>query len=66
MTEQQAALLLRGFIWVLLLVSFGLIMAGQNNAGMILAGISLILNLVLQRDSVRQPLIDRLTGRRKR
>jgi hypothetical protein len=32
----------------------------------ILAAISLVLNIALQRDSVRQPLIDRLIGRRKK
>ncbi len=61
MTEKQAALVLRGAIWVLLLVSFALIMAGMNNAGMILAGISLVINLALQRESVRGPLIEKLT-----
>lgn len=65
MQEKHAALVLRGGIWGLLLGSFGLIMAGYNNAGMILAGGSLVLNLVLQRESVRKPLIDMLTGRPK-
>jgi hypothetical protein len=62
MTEKQAALVLRGAIWVLLLVSFGLIMAGMSNAGMILAGVSLVLNLALQRDAVRRPLMAMLMG----
>ncbi|WP_306151087.1 hypothetical protein [Roseovarius sp. MMSF_3281] len=66
MTEKQAALVLRGAIWVLLLTSFGLIMAGLNNAGMILACVSLVLNLALQRDAVRGPLIARLTGQAKK
>jgi len=66
MQEKQAAIVLRVGIWALLLVSFALIMAGHNTSGVILAGISLVLNIALQRDSVRQPLIDRLTGRRKK
>ena len=63
MQEKHAAWVLRGVIWVLLLVSFILIMTGRNNAGMLLAGASLIFNLALQRDSVRKPLIALLTGR---
>jgi multisubunit Na+/H+ antiporter MnhB subunit len=66
MQEKQAAIVLRVAIWALLLVSFALIMAGHNTPGVILAAISLVLNIALQRDSVRQPLIDRLTGRRKK
>jgi len=65
MQEKHAALVLRGGIWLLLLVSFALIMAGYNNAGMILAGGSLILNVVLQRDTVRKRLIALLTGASK-
>jgi len=66
MQEKHAALVLRGAIWVLLLVSFALIMAGYNNTGMILAGVSLVINLALQRESVRRPLIERLTGQSKK
>ena len=65
MQEKQAALVLRGGIWALLAVSFVLIMAGYNNAGMILAGVSLVINLALQRDTVRRPLIEKLTGQPK-
>ena len=65
MQEKYAAWVLRGVIWVLLLVSFILIMTGNNNAGMLLAGGSLIFNLALQRDSVRKPLIAMLTGQSK-
>jgi hypothetical protein len=66
MQEKQAALVLRGAIWMLLLVSFVLIMAGYNNTGMILAGVSLVINLALQRESVRRPLIERLTGQSRK